>query len=467
MQKAKRALLTEGPIGKTLVKLTIPMIFGILAMVAFNLIDTFFVGQLGTNELAAMSFTFPVVLVMGSLAMGLGVGTSAVISRAIGEGDHSKVQRLTTDSLSLSVLVVAIFVLIGLLTIEPLFTLLGATPELLPLIKAYMTIWYWGMVFVVIPMVGNNAIRATGDTKTPSAIMLAAVVVNIALDPLLIFGLGPFPRLELAGAAIATVIARATTLVISLFVLYYRERMITFLRPSLSVVLHSWRRILYIGLPAAGTNIIIPVSTGVITRLVATYGPETVAGFGVRSRIEMFALTLVMALGPVVGPFIGQNWGAGKHDRVQQGIKYAQQFAMAWGAAMFILLALVARPVASLFNEDPTIIAAISLYLWLVPVSYGLLGSLMLSTIALNILNKPMLAAALSLLRMVILYIPLAYAGSYLFALNGVFGAATLANVVAGIVAYRSLKKVLAEGGERIAPGRVEPQLEAEPLKSG
>jgi putative MATE family efflux protein len=204
MQNQTRATLIEGHIGKTLIKLTIPMIFGILGMVAFNLVDTFFIGQLGTNELAAISFTFPVVFVIGSLAMGLGMGASAVISRAIGEGDPTRVQRFTTDSLILSVLVVVVFIVIGLLTIDQVFALLGATPQVMPLIKQYMLIWYPSMIFVVIPMVGNNAIRATGDTKTPSVIMLVAVAVNIILDPLLIFGIGPFPALALAGAALAT-----------------------------------------------------------------------------------------------------------------------------------------------------------------------------------------------------------------------------------------------------------------------
>ena len=158
MRNENKALLTEGPIAKTLAKLTLPMIFGIVGMVAFNLVDTFFIGQLGTRELAAISFTFPVVFVLGSLAMGLGVGTSAVISRAIGEGDRTRVQRLTTDGLMLAVLIVIIFVTLGLLTIEPVFQLLGASPDIIELIKSYMVIWYIGMPFVVIPMVGNNAI---------------------------------------------------------------------------------------------------------------------------------------------------------------------------------------------------------------------------------------------------------------------------------------------------------------------
>jgi putative MATE family efflux protein len=225
--------LIDGPVGKTLLNLTIPMVIGIMGIVAFNLVDTYFVGQLGTTELAALSFTFPVVFVIGSIALGLSMGTSAVISRAIGEGDRHKVQRLTTDALMLSLVIVISFAVAGLFTIEPLFKLLGASAEILPLIKRYMTIWYPGMMFVVIPMVGNGAIRASGDTKTPSMIMMAAVVVNLVLDPLLIFGIGPFPRWELEGAAVATVIARAVTMVISIRVLHWREKMISLVPPPL------------------------------------------------------------------------------------------------------------------------------------------------------------------------------------------------------------------------------------------
>jgi putative MATE family efflux protein len=463
MQNAKKALLVEGPIGKTLVKLTIPMIFGILGMVAFNLVDTFFIGQLGTNELAAISFTFPIVFVIGSLAMGLGVGAAAVISRAIGEGNPYKVQRLTTDGLILAVSVVVIFVLVGLLTIEPLFRLLGATPEVMPFIKQYMLIWYPGMVFVVVPMVGNNAIRATGDTKTPSAIMLVAVVTNIVLDPLFIFGWGPVPRLELAGAAIATVIARAVTLFVSLWVLYRREKMITFELPAFKTVLDSWKRILYIGLPAAGTNMIMPVGMGVITRLIAIYGPEAVAAFGVASRLDMFAMTVIMALSSVLGPFVGQNWGAGQQERVNLGVKYSHRFAMGWGAMMLLLLATAAEPIASLFNDNPVVISTIVTYLWLVPLGYGLLGMLMLSNVTLNVLNKPLHASALMVTQMFVLYIPLAYTGSYLFGVPGIFGAAATANVTAGLIAYLWLRKVLA-GGAGLAVSEAKSVPVAKPL---
>ena len=436
MQTSQKTRLIDAPVGPTLVRLTLPMIIGILAMIAFNLVDTFFVAQLGTAELAAMSFTFPVVLVVASLALGLGVGTSAVISRAIGTGNDQQVRRLTTDSLVLSVLIVLVFAIIGFILIDPLFRLLGATDENLPLIREYMTIWYIGMPFIVIPMVGNNAIRATGDTQTPSFVMLVAVAINIVLDPLLIFGIGPFPRLELAGAAIATVIARAVTFGVAIWVLAKREQMISFIKPTLAEVVQSWRQILYIGLPSAATNMILPFAIGVVTSLAAQHGEASVAALGVTTRIDPFAIAVIMALASVLSPFIGQNWGAGKPERVTLALKLSYRFALIWGIVMAFVLGIAAQPIATLFSDNPDVIDLVTLYLRLVPLGYGLQGIVLLSNTTLNVLRKPFHASALSLIQMFVLYIPFAALASYTLGMPGIFVALLNANIITGVLAY-------------------------------
>ena len=168
---SRKPKLVEGPVGKTLISLAIPMAFGIAAIVLFNIVDTFYVGRLGAKPLAAMGFTFPVTFIVMSIAMGLSVGASSTISRAIGEGYQEKVQRLTTDGLGLAVLIVTFFALIGLTTLKTIFSLMGADEETLKLISDYMVPWFLGVGLLVIPMVGNGAIRATGDTKTPALIM--------------------------------------------------------------------------------------------------------------------------------------------------------------------------------------------------------------------------------------------------------------------------------------------------------
>lgn len=443
MQQSRSATMTEGPIVWSLLKLALPMLFGVFGMVAFNLADTYFVGQLGTHHLAALSFTFPVVLVVGSITMGLGVAVSALVSRSIGEGNHYKMQRLTTDGLMLCLLIAILVIIVGLSTIDPLFRALGATEELLPLIKEYMYIWYPGVLLMIIPMLGNNAIRATGDTMTPGMVMLAAVVVNILLDPLLIFGIGPFPRMEMSGAALATALARVIPLVIALWVLIWRERMLTFVRPRLAEVLNSWRDILSIGLPAATTNIIIPITIGVITRLVSTYGHEAVAAFGAASRFDMFAFIALMALSAVLAPFVGQNWGAGLNERVDRALTYSQHFALVWGAAIFIVLMAVGRGAASLFTDNPEVASIMRTYFWIVPLGYGFQGVIHLSNSVLNVLHRPLQAVALVIIQTLVLHIPLAYLGSYLIGLPGIFASTVVAHTLTGMVAYFWLTRVI------------------------
>lgn len=427
-----RQNLTQGLVGPQLLKLTLPMVWGVFAIVAFNLVDTYFVAQLGTAELAAMSFTFPVVTVLGSISMGLGTGTSSVIARAIGEGNRQKVKRLTTNSLTLSVLIVSVLMAIGLLTLDPLFHLLGADETLLPLIHQYMTVWYLGMVCLVVPMVGNSAIRASGNTAIPSAIMTVAAGVNIVLDPLLIFGFGPIPAMELQGAALATVLARATTLLSSLYVLHFRERMLLWCVPTWETVKGCWRSILTVGLPASASNVVSPVAIGFITSLMAEYGPTAVAGFGIASRVESFSLIVVLALTASIGPFMGQNWGAKAYDRVVSALNLSFRFCLLYGVAVASILALFAIPIAQIFDSNPEVVAISRLYLTVVPASYAAAGAIYIASSTANALGKPVPSLTMTFSRMLLLYVPLAYLGSWWFGVTGVFAAGAIANVVVG-----------------------------------
>lgn len=419
------------------------MMIGMVGMVAFNLVDTFFVGKLGTDALAAMGFTLSVVLLQGSISMGLGIGTAAIISRSIGQGDNQQVRRLTVDSLFLSLVLVICIIVPGLFTIRPLFSLLGAQGHFLEMVYDYMFIWFLGVPFVVIPMVGNNAIRAAGNTMIPSIIMLVAIVVNTVLDPLLIFGIGPFPRLELKGAAIATVIARAMTMVASLMFLRYRFDMLTTRLPSPSQLLHSWKQILHIGAPAALNQLMLPLSLAAITRLLASYGHIAVAAFAISNRIEMFALSPLMSLGAVMIPFIGQNAGANKLGRIKEGVKYSYSFSMFLSVAIFIAVVLLGKQIALTFNKDPDVVSISYQYLIIVSLSYGFYGIVGLTSAFFNALKKPALAMFITSLRAIILYIPLAWIGSKIWELPGVFIAAAVASVISGIVGMVLLRASL------------------------
>ena len=427
-----RATLTEGPVSAHLWRLALPMIVGIVAIMGFNLVDTWFVSKLGELQLAAMSFTFPVVTFISSVAMGLGIGVTSAVSRALGQGHDDRVKRLTTDSLILSTALVASLAAVGVLTIDPLFTALGATPQTLPLIREYMAVWYLGMPCIVVPMVGNSAIRAVGDTRTPAVVMIVVGVANAILDPLLIFGLGPIPAMGIRGAALATVGSRAVTLLVALWVLIRREHMISFERPAPGAVLTSWREVLGVGVPAAATQVVGPLSAGLLTRLVATYGQSAVAGFGAATRIELLALIVPMATSAGLSPFVGQNWGAGRHDRVAEAMRLTGYVALGWGLLSFAALGLGRGVLADAFTQDAHIAAIIGLYLLATPISHGAQGVYVIGNAMFNAAGQPLKATALAVLRTPFLLVGAAWAGHLLLGLPGIFLGVAAANLLIG-----------------------------------
>ena len=433
----------EGAIGKKLFLRTVPMVLGIVSMMAFNVVDMFFISKLGVKPLAALSYTFPVVFVVSGFVLGLGMGASAVVSRAIGQGDYTRVRRLSTDALLLGLLYAVIFIVIGMVFFDSIFTLLGADLAMRELIKQYMHIWFMGMAFVSVPMVGNSLIRATGDTIIPGLLMVVAILINVILDPLLIFGIGPFPRMEIAGAATATVISRGVTFVIALYLLSRKYKLLTFKTPGLKALMTSWWQVLYIGLPNAFTNIIIPLGIGVITNMLSKYGPEVVAGFGIASRIKSFAFTVIFALSTVLGPFIGQNLGAGKLCRVKHVIKIAQRFSLLWGGAIAVLLWLFAYQIAYLFTDNSAVVSTVVMYIRLVPIGYGLHGLLIITNTGLNVLRRPLHALFLNIFYIFVLSLPLMYFSARIWQVRGIFTAAVIAKIIAGTVAYYWMRRIL------------------------
>lgn len=424
--------LTDGSVGSHLVKLSIPMLFNILTVVAFNLTDTYFVAQLGTEELAAMSLTFPVIATLVSLTMGLGDGAGAVIAIAIGEGNRQKVRQLNTDGLTLSLIIGIVVTVVALMIITPLFTALGAKSEVLSLVKEYMGIWYLGAIFLVVSAIAMNTIRALGEMKVLSLIVLTATLINILLDPLFIFGLLGFPRLELAGAAIATVISQGTILLGGLMFLHH-ERLISFTSSKLSKVWKSWGEILHLGIPAAAKNAISPISLGLITSMVAIYGSEAIAAFGIASRLESLVMIVFFSLSAAIAPVVGQNWGAKKYQRVDRAFNLSLRFCVIWGVAIAVVLAFTASSFASIFNKNQEVVAIVAKYMAIVPISYAAAGIVLIASSTFIALGKPFPSVVMTLAHTLVIYIPLAHLGKLLWGINGIFIGACLANLIVGL----------------------------------
>jgi putative MATE family efflux protein len=395
-----------------------------------------------------MSFTVPVTFLVMSVTMGLGVGTNTAVSRAIGAGDTTLVRRLTTDGLVLVVAQVIVASALGIVTMRPLFGLLGASPPTIVLIENYMLPWFLGLPLLVVPMIANAAIRGTGDTLTPALIMGTAGVVNLILDPFLIFGIGPFPRLELQGAAIATVFSWLVALVVSLWVVGKKKRMLTLVRPRFREAMASWGQILYVAVPAAATNIVMPLAGGLLTRLVASYGEEAVAAFGVGTRVESFATIGLIAMAFAITPFVGQNHGARQIDRIRGALRFGVRFSIIWGVASAVLLAGGAGMLGRLFSDDPTVIYWSTRFLWIIPANYWAVGIFFIISASFNALNRPLMSSLLVIVRLFVFVVPLAYGGSVMFGLTGFLAGASFAGVLSAGLAVLAGRRVL-RGVER------------------
>ncbi|MCB0327005.1 MAG: MATE family efflux transporter [Bdellovibrionales bacterium] len=429
--------LTQGPVVLNLLALGGPMLIGMISVIGFALTDTYFIGLLGTQELAAIGYTFPISATVFAAVFGLGVATSSLVSQSIGKRDFAAAKRFTTHCLSLSLLLVSIFIILGIWTITPVFTWLGAQEQTLTLIREYMVLWYAGMLFIVIPVVGNNAIRATGDAIFPAIIMVFAGVLNALMDYVLIFGKWGAPAMGMQGAALASLIARFFTLLASVGILHFREALIDWAHFFTGGIVESWKRILGIASTAAVNNIVIPFSIAIVTRLIASYGEDAVAAFGVASKLEAFALIPMTAAASGMAPFVGQSWGANQKGRILEAYQWMFRFCMLYGAFIGILFYFLSSWMLSWFDQNPEVLRIGTSYLTLVPWSYALEGVLIFSTISFNAIGKPSISLVFTSLRMFIIYIPVALALKYFFGITGIFIACALANLLAGTSSYR------------------------------
>lgn len=435
--------LTTGPILRHLLRLTIPMIWGLFAVISLQLIDMYFIGLLGTTELAAISFTFPVTMAISHLIFGVNIALSSVVSRLVGEKRQDEARRVILHGIMLAVLTSMIGAGLCYIFLEPLFTLLGADADTYPFIAAYMPLWLIASVVMAVPVNGNSAIRAaTGDSFTPAVVMTVLAVVNAVLDPILIFGWFGLPAMGVAGAAAATLIAYGVCFVLELYILIWRKKLLptdSFYWPQFG---NSLKRLVHIAIPAGIGNTIQPITNAVIVAVVAGYGASAVAAYGVGTRIEAFSLLLVIALALGMAPIVGQNWGAQQFPRVHKTINLAILINFVWSALVAVALAIFAAPVAGIFSQDPEVINIAVLFFYVVPFSYAFANLVFGWGSAFNAMGKPQRAFMMIFTKAFIITLPAVFIGSWLYGLPGVFGALAISNVASGI-AFHLLSRYL------------------------
>ncbi|GGY42081.1 MATE family efflux transporter [Parvularcula lutaonensis] len=431
----RRTRLLEQPVTKVLFDLSWPMSLGLFSVIAINVTDTFYIGRLGSQELAAIGFCFPVIFGMSAISIGMGNGGAAVVARAIGAGQEDRAKALITSTL-LFVLIFALMLAIIMLQVsDAVFLALGAPRELLPYINQFMTIWYSGLPLLVLPIVLNGLIRAAGEAKVPSGLMVLAAVINAVVSPFIIFGLFGMPELGMAGAALATIIARLVITVMA-FTWLARADLITASPSVLRSFLPCIAQVLRYGAPAFLAQLFSPIGSAIITRLLASSGPEAVAGFAVGARIEALVLIPFFALQTGITPFIGQNVGAHEDMRLRLAERNVWAFAALWGGVGAVVLFAFGGSLASLFTENAAIVAISDRYLEAISLGLWGAGLLFVAIGVFNPLGYPNVAMGMNALRCVVAYAGLATLGVMVFQqspVEAVFRAAWLSYVIAGL----------------------------------
>lgn len=427
--------LTKGAVGAQLTRMTIPYFLGISSMILASMIETIYIGILGAKELAAYSFMFPVIMALTSISMGVGIGASSLIARAEGEGDREQVKRLATHTVFLTLALTLVLSCSTYFFLEFFYASMGAEGEVLQLVVAYAEIWVvFGLVSFTIPMVSSTVLRALGIAKVPGYIMTITSGVQLVVSPILIFGLFGVPAQGLLGSAYGFLIIGFIR-IIAFGVLVANENILL-----TTELLKGWflsaRAIMHIALPSMLASLIGPISIGITIALLAAHGDVIVAAFGVVSRIEMLVTMILGALASSVAPFVGQNWGAKQDDRVREGLSIAYRFCLFWGVVCFIVLGLFGDNLVGLINDDEQLTEAAGWFMIIVPIGFGLMGVGQVAASVFIALGKPMPPTILSILRTVVVYIPMAIVFDRYWGYIGIFISLMVANVLFGGAAY-------------------------------
>ena len=415
---------------------------GLVTVMGANLIETIYVSLLGTDELAALGFTFPLVMLLQSMTMGLGVGASSVVARKIGADERVQATSIISHSLLITVMFVGIVSLLVSSTLSEIFDLLGAEKKIKSMALEFMEVWFYGLPFFAVAMVGTSLMRAAGDVATPGYLMAVGSFLQVLFGPALIFGFSEWNGFGLKGAAIAFIVARTTTF---LFVIYFLNKN-KLLISSLDDFWLSTREVFHVGLPAIASNLIGPLSMTFITRLVAGYGSAAVAGFSLASRIETMLAMVVWAISMSVGPFVGQNWGARKFERVWKAVSLANIYAVSWGALSYVVLFLTSPLVVNTVTDELAVADAALTYLLIVPIGMGLMGISANASNSFNALGKPVPPLVMSVVQMLVLTIPLAILGNFFLGFPGIFIGGVFAMLISATVIHIWLRRTLKLG---------------------
>ena len=441
-----------GPILPTLLKLSGPAIVAFLFHTTFNFVDRFFVSRLGAVELGALGMAFTVQSVLITLGAGTGIGTSSLIARFIGAGKKERANNAAEHSLLIILALSLITTIFGPLLTRPLFTLLGASEQMLPYILGYINIVLYGSLFQFFSMIGNGILRGEGNTVTPMQVMILGTLVNIALDPLLIFGIGPFPALGVQGAALATVIGRAVSCILLAFSLFGKKNLVVLNLKAFHYQGAFIRGIFAVGGPTVVGQLSNSLGLSLLFILLRPYGDMAKSAFTLGFTYQQVAILPIIGIAQGTLTMIGQNFGAGKIQRVKSIVEKSLVFCMGVMCGFALVMILGRGSLVRVFSDLPDVIRIGRTMLMIFALGFPFLAARFILASFFQGLGKGFAAFVINFSYILVFAMPMALLLSRLIGLEGIW---------TGIVSGNLLSSVLGAVWALIAARK----LESEPVE--
>ncbi len=439
--------LVNGSIPGHLVSQTLPAVIGVAAIMSIGIVDAYFIGQLGSAPLAAISFIFPVAVACTSLGIGVMVGINSVVARALGEGNFEKAARRANFGIVFAALCGVVMGAALWLLIDPIFAAMNAPAHLMPLIRAYMAPYAAGFPLILTIMGFNGVLRGQGEAKRTSTVSIAYAAANWVLNPLLITGGFGFDGFGMAGAAYATVIGWGIGLMMAVWLIRSTALPLNLALLRDCSLIDPAKAIIKVGLPAAFSNAINPLGLAILTALVALEGEAAVAGFGAAGRLQSFVIVPLLGLSGAIGAIVGQNWAAGRFDRAREATYYAAGFCIVWGFAVAIGMLAAGEHFARLFTDDPLVIAEFALYLKIAAWGYAGFGLLIVGNGVMNAVDKAGFALVQSVMRVFLVMLPAALILQPVMGSAAIYTAELAANLFGAVSAALLVRHIFAKPG--------------------
>ena len=420
-------LMGKAPVTRAILKMSIPVVCGMMVQVLYNLVDTFFIGKLhDQNQLAAANITAPIFMLMMAMAAIVSTGAASYISRCLGRKDNESANRTLSTGLAICAGLAVLVMTAGLTLIKPFITLLGATEAMYPYALSYASVMFIGTLPVMLSYTGGQLVRSEGAAMPSITGMILGTVINVILDPIFIFGL----NMGIRGAAIATVLGN--TAAMAYYIWYYvsGRSLVKFKLKFICGERTIWGQIFAIGVPATLSQFLMSGATIICNNLAKPYGENAVAGMGVAGKLMYIGTFIFMGFAAGCQPLIGYNYGAKNFPRVKAIIRSGMLMTEGIGIVLTVLFGVFAYELVAVFTPLPEVISAgatvLSIYMW----TFVLLGPQMLASTTIQAFGKAKASLLLSIARQGLFYIPLLFLLNSSFSFKGLLWAQPVADAI-------------------------------------